>query len=237
MSDFPTALPNLTDLIGDQTLAANNHSARHNKVHSELYALATKVGVNSSANVDTHDYKLSSVPSGSKVVSPAATQTLTNKTISTGSTIDADVTVVEVLKKVYPVGCIYIAVLDTSPATLFGFGTWVAFGTGRTIVGVDSGQTEFDAVEETGGAKTHALTEAELPYISGSWQIHGQENGTMFYTRSGYATGTVYGSAYKTLGPTGGAQSLQSPGFAFGQNQAHNNLQPYITVHMWKRTA
>jgi len=69
MSDFPTALPNLTDLIGDQTLAANNHSARHNKVHSELYALATKVGVNSSANVDTHDYKLSSVPSGSKVVS------------------------------------------------------------------------------------------------------------------------------------------------------------------------
>jgi len=201
MSDFPTALPNLTDLIGDQTLAANNHSARHNKVHSELYALATKVGVNSSANVDTHDYKLSSVPSGSKVVSPAATQTLTNKTISTGSTIDADVTVVEVLKKVYPVGCIY------------------------------------DAVEETGGAKTHALTEAELPYISGSFSMHGQESGTMFYNKSGYATGTVYGSGYKTLGATGGASSLQNPGFAFGQNQAHNNLQPYITVHMWKRTA
>ena len=47
--------------------------------------------------------------------------------------------------------------------TLLGFGTWTAFGTGRTIVGVDSSDTDFDAVRETGGSKTHTLTIAELP--------------------------------------------------------------------------
>ena len=38
-----------------------------------------------------------------------------------------------------------------------------SFGTGRTIVGVDSSDTDFDTVRETGGSKTHTLTMDELP--------------------------------------------------------------------------
>lgn len=53
---------------------------------------------------------------------------------------------------VYPIGSIYISVVNTNPGTLFG-GTWVAFGTGRTVFGVDSAQTEFNTVEKTGGSK------------------------------------------------------------------------------------
>jgi len=60
----------------------------------------------------------------------------------------------------FPVGSIFISVSSTNPSTFLG-GTWVAFGTGRTIVGIDAGQTEFDTVEETGGAKTHSLTSSE----------------------------------------------------------------------------
>ena len=68
------------------------------------------------------------------------------------------------LETIYPVGSIYInAGVATNPGTLLGFGTWTAFGTGRTIVGVDSSDTDFDAVRETGGSKTHTLTIAELP--------------------------------------------------------------------------
>ena len=55
----------------------------------------------------------------------------------------------------WPVGSVFIAVVSTNPATLLGYGTWAAFATGRTLVGIDAGQTEFDTVEETGGAKTH----------------------------------------------------------------------------------
>ena len=63
-------------------------------------------------------------------------------------------------KEMYPVGSIYISVTNTNPGTIFG-GPWVAFGTGRTLVGIDTSQTEFNTVEKTGGEKTHTLTGAE----------------------------------------------------------------------------
>jgi len=54
----------------------------------------------------------------------------------------------------FPVGFIFISVDPTNPATSLGYGTWVAFGAGRVLVGFNSGDTDFDTVEETGGAKT-----------------------------------------------------------------------------------
>jgi hypothetical protein len=60
---------------------------------------------------------------------------------------------VEIGKLLYPVGSIYNNIsVSTNPATLLGFGTWVAI-TGRVIVGLDSGDTAFDTVGETGGSK------------------------------------------------------------------------------------
>lgn len=58
----------------------------------------------------------------------------------------------------FPVGSVFIAVVSTDPATLLGYGTWSAFGSGRVLIGVDSGDTDFDTVEETGGAKTKAIS-------------------------------------------------------------------------------
>ena len=67
----------------------------------------------------------------------------------------------------YPVGSIYInASVSTNPATLFGFGTWAAFGAGRVMVGLNAGDSSFDTLEETGGSKdaivvshTHSVTD------------------------------------------------------------------------------
>lgn len=56
----------------------------------------------------------------------------------------------------FPIGSVFISVVATDPATLLGYGTWVSFGAGRVLVGLDSGDTAFDTDMETGGAKTVA---------------------------------------------------------------------------------
>ena len=135
------------------------------------------------------------------------------------------------MSDIYPVGSIYInAAVATNPGTLLGFGTWVAFGTGRTMVGIDASQTEFDTLGEEGGAKTHQLTEAELP----SHQ-HDQGYGADQTPRHGITTGLSSvridndGNAFNS---TTAARTS-----SVGSDTAHNNLQPYIVVYMWRRTA
>jgi hypothetical protein len=58
----------------------------------------------------------------------------------------------------FPVGSVFIAVVSTDPGTLLGYGTWSAFGAGKVLIGLDSGDTDFDTAEETGGAKTKAIS-------------------------------------------------------------------------------
>ena len=84
---------------------------------------------------------------------------LTTGTVRKFSWPDADGMIArtqDVVGLVYPVGSIFLSVVSTNPGTLLGVGTWVAIGTGRTLVAIDSGDTDFDVVEETGGAKTAA---------------------------------------------------------------------------------
>jgi microcystin-dependent protein len=143
------------------------------------------------------------------------------------------------MSQVYPVGSIYTSVVSTNPATLLGVGTWVAFGTGRTLVGIDAGQTEFDTVEETGGAKTHTLLEAEIPShthtITDPGHAHTQTTSATDGA-SGRADsssgGTVYNNVANINSNTTGITINNT-----GGGGAHNNLQPYIVVYMWKRTA
>lgn len=138
----------------------------------------------------------------------------------------------------FPVGAIYIAVVSTNPGTLLGFGTWTAFATGRTLVGLDSAQTEFDTDEETGGAKTHTLTTAEMP-------AHNHTMGTI--NRLANVGDVVAGAtSFDDWPGSGGPISANNAvvGNSWtgsmdntGGGGAHNNLQPYIVVRMWKRTA
>jgi hypothetical protein len=126
----------------------------------------------------------------------------------------------------YPVGCIYITTIATNPQDLFG-GTWVAWGTGRVPVGIDAAQTEFNTVEKTGGEKTHTLSIPETPAHAHGVKTNsanGVETSTDNSARAGW-NGFVWESksGYGTTSTGGGG--------------AHNNLQPYITCYMWKRTA
>ena len=122
------------------------------------------------------------------------------------------------LSSVYPVGSIYTSVVATNPSTFFG-GQWNPFGQGKVMIGVDSTDTDFDTVGNTGGAKTHTLITDEIPSHTHSMSI---EN----------ASGTG------STGSSNGASSFSTVNTsATGGDGAHNNLQPYVVVYMWKRTA
>ena len=135
------------------------------------------------------------------------------------------------LADVYPVGSIYInAAVATNPGTLLGFGTWAAFGAGRVMVGIDASQTEFDTLGEESGSKTHQLTEAELPS-----HFHFSGYGADATPRHG-TTGSLSSVRIDNDGNAFNSTSAAHTS-SVGSGTAHNNLQPYIVVYMWRRTA
>lgn len=130
----------------------------------------------------------------------------------------------DVVNALYPVGALYLSTLATNPGTLLGVGTWAAFGAGRALVGLDTGDPDFDTVEETGGSKTHTLTVTEIPSHS-----HGLQR---FPTTTGGSSGFT---ADTSMSGTPAAVTLVTQ--ASGGGGAHANIQPYIVVYFWKRTA
>ncbi|MCI9084408.1 MAG: hypothetical protein HFH46_02170, partial [Bacilli bacterium] len=68
----------------------------------------------------------------------------------------------EFLNKTYPVGSIYITESNTNPSETIG-GTWEEYGKGKTLVGVDLNDTNFNTVNKLGGSKTNTLAVTNLP--------------------------------------------------------------------------
>ena len=176
----------------------------------------------------------------SDALNTALTGTPTAPTAAVGtntSQIATTAFVTTALQSLYPVGSIYInAGSTTNPATLLGFGTWVAFGAGRVMVGLNGSDALFDALEETGGSKdaivvshTHAAT------VTDPGHSHTYNNPLVYSTMA-------IGAANTLLTSTGSSTSTATTGITVtnastGASGTNANLQPYITVAMWKRTA
>jgi hypothetical protein len=165
------------------------------------------------------------------------------------------------LQALHPVGSIYInAGVTTNPATLLGFGTWTAFGAGRVMVGLNGSDALFDALEETGGSKDATLVSHNHTGTTASNGTHqhyvintnttdnsNQTAVTVTTTSSVAGIGAAGFEAYVLNGQSNAANAgLTSSNGAHdhsfttstqGSSATNANLQPYITVAMWKRTA
>lgn len=135
-----------------------------------------------------------------------------------------------ILTTVYPVGSVYINAVDsTNPATLLGFGVWVALGEGQVLLGAGTG-TDVNSVSmtfaagATGGEYTHILTTPEIPAHTHGETFSNSNSGGSNAAPAGVASGSgTITSLLSTLSTGGGG--------------AHNNIQPYITVYLWKRNS
>jgi len=160
--------------------------------------------------------------SASQAFSATTANAGTNTTqVATTAFVTSALTAATINALVYPIGSIYFnAAVSTNPATLLGFGTWVAYAAGRVPVGKAASGT-FDTLNEEQGAETHTLSVAELPAHTHS------------YDRQNTSTDAI--SIHDIVRTTGGNSSATSG--STGSGTAHNNIQPSITVYMWRRTA
>lgn len=182
-------------------------------------------------------------------------QTRVNNGVFTGTgTIESDTPWIEatdiiwstMVDKIYPVGSIYMSATLSTPeavASALG-GTWVAWGSGRVPVGVDTGDTDFDATEETGGVKRTRHAFYRPPINSASSQAANQAylEYTMTrvntYLQGGGSTSTVLNSIVASVaGGVPGDANVRTPTEAAFYQYEAPNLQPYITCYMYKRTA
>jgi len=144
----------------------------------------------------------------------------------------------------HPVGSLEFNITGDNPSTYIG-GTWIAWGSGRVPVGVDTGQTEFATVEQTGGEKTHTLITSEIPahHHTGTTDSAGSHDHELHLSTSAGGSlsnmprGTSSGTNTRTPINGDGAHTHTFTTGDTGGGGAHNNLQPYITCYIFKRTA
>jgi hypothetical protein len=191
-------------------------------------AVATKADLNSPALIG---------------VPEAPTATLGTNTAQLSTTAFVQAAIAAAKQALYPVGSIYVnAVVNTNPATLLGFGTWVAFGAGRVMVGLNGSDTLFDTLEETGGSKDAAVvSHTHTATVTDPGHTHTPPSGSFVVNSSGGGQ-TAGGGGFIINGGNAAATASRTTGITVansteGSSGTNANLQPYITVAMWKRTA
>jgi hypothetical protein len=150
------------------------------------------------------------------------------------------------LQAAYPIGSIYLGTLSTNPNTLFGFGTWVTFGSGRVLISQDGTYS----AGSTGGAATATLSTTNLP--SHTHTYSGTTGSTDLSHTHTYGSSSNYGSGSANAFDARNSNSYTTSGASVNMNHTHSFsgttdgtgsgtafsiVQPYIAVYMWNRTA
>lgn len=140
---------------------------------------------------------------------------------------NANVTIQQVsILQAYPVGSIYMSVVSTNPADLFG-GTWEAIAPGRVLLGAGAynSNTTYTAGDK-GGVTSKTLTSSNIPRhnhsisISEESALHSHLNGVYDEVKAGLGPhSTNYGATTKT--PTGSQKVMSADSETFS---SANNL-------------
>jgi hypothetical protein len=193
-------------------------------------------GTGVTTSTGTGNTVLSASPTftGTPAAPTAAFGTSTTQLATTAFVQAAGVT----LTTIYPVGSIYINASNaTNPATLFGFGTWTAFGAGRVPVGNGAG---FTAGNTGGNADATLVSHSHSASASAVGDhAHGyyRQNQSAYLTRGAGSSPAIYYSYEASTTDGAGAHSHSITVDANGSSATNANLQPYIVVYMWQRTA
>lgn len=202
-----------TKITVDTALSSSSTNPVQNKViNSALGKKLDKSGGTLTGAITTKGIKLTSgTDFGSSLPSSLQSNQLFFQTLGSNYILD----------NVYPVGSIYMSVNSTNPTNLFG-GTWEQIQ-GKFLFGMDSSYP----AGSTGGEITHALTINEMP----------EHNHTIYYPNAGgpYGKANISYPEGSDTDMTWCAEMCKTA--PTGGSAAHNNMPPYLSVYIWKRTA
>lgn len=160
------------------------------------------------------------------------------------------------LNTIYPIGSIYMSMVETNPSKYFG-GSWIEIEDTFLLA---SGKTY--SCGSTGGESEHTLSMEESPEhthesiigksgdhthgpgsLRGKYRLYAEdENGKYFgaikHTISGIGELINFdGATMLTVGNTSasGDHTHKIELSKEGKNKPHNNMPPYLVVHMWQR--
>jgi hypothetical protein len=209
----------------DALLTGNpNKIIKGSEIDAEYNAIATAIA----SKADTTSPTFTGTP-----VAPTASAG--NSTTQLATTAFTTTAITTALASIYPVGSIYTSTVSTNPNSLFGFGTWVAFGAGKVLLGNGAGFT----AGATGGSADAVVVShnhTATSTVTDPGHIHellaGGSSGTSNIGRSNTAlTSSVYSQSAVT------GISVGTTVASAGVSGTNANLQPYVVVYMWQRTA
>jgi hypothetical protein len=191
---------------------------------------------------DEYNAIATAITSKADTTSPTFTGTPIAPTAGAGTNTTQIATtafVVAALALMYPVGTIFTSTSLTNPATSLGFGTWVAFGAGRVLVGV-GGAFTAGATGGSADAVVVSHTHTATSTVTDSGHSHAMSPNADGYS-AGNASNSVRGAgggyySFSTQSATTGITVATSVASA-GVSGTNANLQPYVVVYMWQRTA
>lgn len=206
-----------TNWQNDQAPAIN--ATNLNKIENGIFnndaiitSIMTTLGINATTWVSTNTYVLGDTVVYNNKIYKNITGNYTTTNPATDTTNWQETTLLDIQ---YPIGKTELFYDTLDHSNHLGF-TWERTSVGKVPVGIDSNDTDFDTIGETGGSKTHTLSLDELPGNLISTTTTGS-NSDGYIMRGGYSPNGNYNVG--------------------GSGYAHSIMQPYQVFAIWKRVS
>lgn len=236
-----TVSASIKDALGNTAIASAEitTSFRILNVNKKKTGLAIgKFSEKDAFEVNMDSYFLKNIKSGITVEGSIATNSnLTAKGgISTDGNLTAkgDINLPKLLSKIYPVGSVYITYNNVNPGTFLG-GTWERFGQGRTLVGEGTGNDGSTSMSFTPNSSDGKYKNTHYHVTSFGWDMNafyaGKPDGAK---NNDYNRTSVIPNGYVVIANSSATSQSR---LNWTDDRTISNIQPYIVVYFWRRTA
>jgi len=204
------------------------------------YATGSGIVIPSGQTVSVYGDGTNFYASQTNVTNATNATNSTTKAVGDNTTAIATTAFVQTaIQTLYPVGSIYTSTVSTNPNTLFGFGTWTAFGAGRVMIGQDGSSFIAGATGGSADAVVVNHTHSATSTVTDPGHSHAGLHTPVSANNPGPYVGWYGCSSVVDVNTSSAVTGITvaTTNTSTGVSATNANLQPYIVVYMWNRTA